>query len=202
VCKLRKGIVLFAGALAIALQSPSCGARQALVIYGGMGDGTVAGSEARQSSRYSRRKELVEFARDLAPGSIVISTSLRALYLVLPDGKAWKYPVGVGREGFAWSGEDLITRKAEWPEWRPPSAMVEREKKRGHSLPVVMRGGSNNPLGARALYIGNTEYRIHGTTQPWSIGRAVSSGCIRMLNEHVIDLYDVVSVGARVIVER
>ena len=111
------------------------------------------------------------------------------------------YPIGVGRDGYTWSGSNSITRKAQWPDWRPPPNMIRREAARGHFIPAHMPGGPQNPLGARALYIGSTEYRIHGTTQPWSIGRAVSSGCIRMLNEHVIDLYDQVQVGARVVVE-
>lgn len=146
-------------------------------------------------------KQVVDFDRALAPGSILVKTHERALYLVLDDHKALRYPVGVGREGFTWSGTNHITRKAEWPEWRPPQVMIEREAKRGHFLPEVMPGGPKNPLGARALYIGTTEFRIHGTTQPWSIGRAVSSGCIRLLNQHVIELYDTVKVGATVVVE-
>jgi lipoprotein-anchoring transpeptidase ErfK/SrfK len=144
----------------------------------------------------------VPFARDLAPGSILVKTSERKLYFVLPNGQALRFPVGVGRDGFAWSGRNQISRKAEWPTWRPPQVMIDREAKRGHYLPEEMQGGPENPLGARALYIGSTEFRIHGTTQPWSIGRAVSSGCIRMLNQHVEDLYERVAVGAAVVVER
>jgi lipoprotein-anchoring transpeptidase ErfK/SrfK len=137
----------------------------------------------------------------MEPGSILVQTAARKLYYVLPGGQAEMYPIGVGREGFTWSGSNVITRKAEWPDWRPPANMIEREAERGHYIPAHMPGGPNNPLGARALYIGDTEYRIHGTTQPWSIGRASSSGCIRMLNEHVVDLYDRVQVGAKVVVE-
>ena len=107
----------------------------------------------------------------------------------------------LGREGFTWSGHNVITRKAEWPDWRPPANMIAREADKGHFIPAHMPGGPNNPLGARALYIGDTQFRIHGTTQPWSIGKAASSGCIRMLNEHVIDLYGQVQVGAKVVVE-
>jgi lipoprotein-anchoring transpeptidase ErfK/SrfK len=169
-------------------------------IFGGMGNG-----EPRQqgvSPRIVLEKQLVDFDRPLVPGSLLVRTSERALYYVLPDGKAWKYPVGVGREGFAWSGANTISRMAEWPEWRPPKIMIDREAKRGNYLPAMMKGGTGNPLGARALYIGDTEFRIHGTTQPNSIGRAVSSGCIRMLNAHVIDLYNHVTIGASVIVER
>jgi lipoprotein-anchoring transpeptidase ErfK/SrfK len=148
-----------------------------------------------------RSRQTVPFTRALAPGSILIKTKERKLYFVLPGGQAYQYPVGVGRQGFTWSGRNQVSRKAEWPDWRPPPVMISREAKKGHDLPEVMQGGPDNPLGARALYIGSTEYRIHGTTQPWSIGRAVSSGCIRMLNQHVIDLYDHVSVGATVVVE-
>ncbi len=148
-----------------------------------------------------RARQVVEFHRNLPPGSILIKTAERKLYFVLPGGQALQYPVGVGREGFTWRGSNTVSRKAEWPDWRPPQVMIRREAKKGHKLPDVMEGGPTNPLGARALYIGSTEYRIHGTTQPWSIGHAVSSGCIRMLNEHVIDLYDRVGVGAKVVVE-
>ncbi|HMT14139.1 MAG TPA: L,D-transpeptidase, partial [Aestuariivirga sp.] len=109
---------------------------------------------------------------------------------------------GGGREGFPGGGETRIPRRAVWPEWRPPQAMIEREKmQKGRIIPAVMPGGAENPLGARALYIGNTEYRIHGTTQPWSIGQAVSSGCIRLMNDEIIDLYNRVKIGARVVVE-
>jgi lipoprotein-anchoring transpeptidase ErfK/SrfK len=137
----------------------------------------------------------------MAPGSILVQTKQRRLFYVLPDGQAIMYPVGVGKQGYTWKGTNRVSRKAEWPSWRPPKAMIRRELAKGRVLPDYMDGGLQNPLGARALYIGSTEYRIHGTTQPWSIGRAVSSGCIRMLNEHVIDLYSRVEVGARVVVE-
>jgi lipoprotein-anchoring transpeptidase ErfK/SrfK len=131
----------------------------------------------------------------------LVRTKERKLYFILPGGEAIRYRVGVGREGFSWSGKNRISRKAQWPDWRPPTVMIEREAERGHIIPDFMKGGTDNPLGARAMYIGSTDFRIHGTTQPWSIGHAVSSGCIRMLNEHVIDLYDRVKVGADVIVE-
>jgi lipoprotein-anchoring transpeptidase ErfK/SrfK len=172
--------------------------------------GSLNGSEdfavLNDSMNYStddgvRARQTVPFTRELAPGSILIKTKERKLYFVLPGGQAYQYPVGVGRQGFTWAGRNRVSRKAEWPDWRPPAVMIKREAKKGHNLPPVMEGGPENPLGARALYIGSTEYRIHGTTQPWSIGRAVSSGCIRMLNEHVIDLYDHVSIGATVVVE-
>jgi lipoprotein-anchoring transpeptidase ErfK/SrfK len=146
-------------------------------------------------------RQIVAFERDVPAGSIVVQTAKRRLYFVLPDKKAILYPVGVGREGFQWSGRNHISRKAEWPTWTPPPEMIKREAKKGRTLPARMEGGTDNPLGARALYLGNTSYRIHGTTSPWSIGTASSSGCIRMLNEHVIDLYDRAKIGALVIVE-
>lgn len=135
-----------------------------------------------------------------SPGTIVVDTRAFYLYLVLPDGKAQRYGVGVGREGFGWSGRVRIGRKAEWPTWTPPAAM----RKRQPYLPVSMPGGPNNPLGARALYLydggRDTLFRIHGSNEPWTIGQRVSSGCIRMRNEDVIELYSRVAVGARVVV--
>ncbi|WP_420408337.1 L,D-transpeptidase [Hoeflea sp.] len=135
------------------------------------------------------------------PGTIIIDTRDRFLYFVLGDGQARRYGVGVGKEGHAWSGTERITRKAEWPDWRPPAEMIKRVREQeGRILPVHMKGGPENPLGARALYLGSTLYRIHGTNQPWTIGRAVSSGCIRMRNEDVTELYERAQVGAKVIV--
>jgi lipoprotein-anchoring transpeptidase ErfK/SrfK len=169
-------------------------------IYGGMaGDQTASLITPQEFSETSHR--IVDFFEPMEAGSILIRTSERRLYYVLPNKRAIMYPVGVGREGFAWSGQNEITRKATWPDWRPPRIMIEREARRGHVIPAFMAGGPENPLGARALYIGDTEYRIHGTTQPWSIGRAVSSGCIRMMNVEVIDLFNRVEIGATVIVE-
>ncbi len=147
-------------------------------------------------------KTIVKFDRKLKPGTILVKTKERALYYVLPGGKAEKYGVGVGREGFQWSGVNRISAKKKWPEWRPPEEMKKRELiKYGRKLPDVMPGGPDNPLGARALYIGSTLYRIHGTNNPRSIGKFVSSGCIRMTNDEVSELYEKVKVGARVIVE-
>ena len=141
-------------------------------------------------------KENVDYTSNYKPGTIVIETGERRRYLVLEDGKALKYGVGVGRDGFTWSGTHSITRKAEWPGWTPPPAM----RKRVPDLPAYMPGGPDNPLGARALYIGSTLYRVHGTSEPWSIGQAVSSGCIRLTNDDVADLYERVKVGARIVV--
>lgn len=132
--------------------------------------------------------------------TIVVDTSERRLYYTLGDGRAIKYGVGVGKEGFTWSGTNRITRKAEWPGWTPPSQMRARERAKGRILPAHMPGGINNPLGARAMYIGSTLYRIHGTNQPWTIGQAMSSGCIRMANDDVTHLYNQVNVGTRVVV--
>ncbi|MBV2143070.1 L,D-transpeptidase [Falsochrobactrum sp. TDYN1] len=134
------------------------------------------------------------------PGTIIIDTGKRFLYLVGANGKARRYGVGVGKQGFGWKGTQRVSRKAEWPTWTPPRAMIQRERKKGRILPAQMKGGINNPLGARALYLGSTLYRIHGTNQPWTIGKAMSSGCFRMRNEDVTDLYNRVPVGARVVV--
>lgn len=146
-------------------------------------------------------RAIIDFQSSLAPGSILVRTKERKLYFILPDHQAIMYRVGVGREGFAWQGTNRISRKAVWPSWHPPTVMIHREAEKGHIIPDFMEGGTANPLGARAMYLGSTDFRIHGTSQPWSIGHAVSSGCIRMLNEHVIDLYNRAAVGAEVVVE-
>jgi len=144
--------------------------------------------------------QMVEYQSDQKPGTIVIDTNNRFLYLIMKDGKARRYGVGVGKPGFEWAGEHKITRKSEWPDWTPPKEMIEREAAKGHFLPAHMEGGEANPLGARAMYLGSSLYRIHGTNAPWTIGYAVSSGCIRMRNQDVVDLYERVGVGTRVIV--
>jgi lipoprotein-anchoring transpeptidase ErfK/SrfK len=145
-------------------------------------------------------KEYVNYTGPYQPKTIIINTGERRLYFVYAPGKAIKYGIGVGREGFTWSGTDIVARKAEWPGWTPPPEMIAREKKNGRILPAHMAGGPKNPLGARALYIGSRIYRIHGSNEPWTIGQAVSSGCIRMTNDDVIDLYNRVPVGTRVVV--
>lgn len=191
-------VVVLTASVSLAQASSSSG----LVVLGGISDDAGTSIAEPRSYRANPVKpEQVSFQTNLPPGSLVVRTAERRLYFVLPGGKAVRYGVGVGREGFSWSGTNRITRKAEWPDWRPPKVMIEREAKRNHFIPAFMKGGINNPLGARALYIGDTEFRIHGTTQPWSIGRAVSSGCIRMLNDEVVDLYDRVAIGATVVVE-
>jgi len=157
--------------------------------------GTVRAKGKRGSSI---AKQNVDYDTKLRPGTIVVETSERRLYLMLDDGKAMKYGIGVGRDGFRWSGQHKITRMAEWPGWTPPAQM----RKRVPDLPAYMPGGPENPLGARALYIGSTLYRIHGTSEPWTIGQAVSSGCIRLTNEDVTDLYERARVGALVVVNQ
>ncbi len=139
----------------------------------------------------------ISYKSDEKPGTVIVNTRKKYLYVVQEGGKAKRFGIGVGRRGFRWSGEEKVSRKAEWPAWHPPAEMREREP----HLPERMEGGEDNPLGARALYLGNTLYRIHGTHQPWTIGESVSSGCIRLRNEDVISLYDMVKVGAKVIVE-
>ena len=134
------------------------------------------------------------------PGTVIIDSGQKFLYLVMANGQARRYGVGVGKEGFGWTGTHNITRKAVWPEWHPPAAMIVREREKGRILPVMMEGGPANPLGARAMYLGDTLYRIHGTNAPWTIGTNVSSGCIRLRNEDVVDLFERVKVGTKVIV--
>ena len=153
--------------------------------------------EQQQATARSNR-EIVMFSGNYAPGTVVISTAERRLYYVLAGGKAVRYAVGVGREGFQWSGTEKITSKQEWPDWRPPADMIKRRP----DLPRYMAGGEGNPLGARALYLGASIYRIHGSNEPETIGQAVSSGCIRMLNADVVDLYERVKVGTQVVVLR
>lgn len=162
---------------------------------------------ARQTSvgapkQYART--VVPYQTRQKPGTIIIDPDKHFLYFVLPGGEAVRYGVGVGREGFGWRGTTYIGRKAEWPGWTPPPEMIIRERKKGIILPTHMKGGIKNPLGARALYLynggGDTAYRIHGSNEPWSIGQNVSSGCFRMTNKDVMDLYKRARVGAKVIV--
>lgn len=142
----------------------------------------------------------VQFESKHSVGTVIVDTKRKYLYLVQNSGTARRYGVGVGKEGFGWTGSHKITNKREWPDWRPPADMIAREKEEGRILPAYMAGGPMNPLGARALYLGSTLYRIHGTNAPWTIGQSVSSGCIRMRNEDVMDLYERVPVGANVVV--
>ena len=157
-------------------------------------DEVIASDESATPERL--RRAVVAFGTTEAPGTIVIDTGNTALYYVLGQGRAIRYGVGVGREGFTWSGVQTVSRKAEWPDWHPPAEMIARQP----YLPRFVAGGPGNPLGARAMYLGSTLYRIHGSNEPETIGTAVSSGCIRMTNADVIDLYDRVRVGTRVVV--
>jgi lipoprotein-anchoring transpeptidase ErfK/SrfK len=173
-----------------------------------------AGADAQRSSFWFwskpakpgsyRGREVVSYRTAESPGTVIVETKSHFLYLVLDGGKAIRYAVGVGREGFAWSGTAHVAKRAEWPAWYPPQEMVERAAARSPFIPYRIDGGELNPLGARALYLyeggRDTLYRIHGTNEPRSIGRNVSSGCIRLLNEDIIDLYGRVALGAKVIV--
>ena len=156
-------------------------------MFGGTPPGTAA--PPRETVAYTGREQ---------PGTIVISTAERRLYLVEPGGQALRYGVGVGRTGFTWGGVKTISAKREWPDWTPPPQMLRRRP----DLPRHMKGGLDNPLGARAMYLGSSMFRIHGSNEPETIGTAVSSGCIRMTNADVADLYDRVRVGTKVIVQR
>lgn len=152
------------------------------------GDGSVVPERLRRT--------IVAFDTREAPGTIVIDTGNTALYFVLGQGRAVRYGVGVGREGFTWSGVQTISRKAEWPDWHPPAEMIARQP----YLPRFVAGGPGNPLGARAMYLGSSVYRIHGTNDPSTIGKFVSSGCIRLTNEDVADLFSRVDIGTKVVV--
>lgn len=157
-------------------------------------------NQAKRSLNPIYLPQEVNYTNSHKAGTIVIDTKNKFLYLVGENGKARRYGVGVGKQGFSWSGTQNVSRKAEWPDWHPPQEMIARERKKGRILPARMDGGVENPLGARALYLGNTLYRIHGTNAPSTIGRAVSSGCIRMRNQDVEDLYDRVPIGTKVVV--
>jgi lipoprotein-anchoring transpeptidase ErfK/SrfK len=156
--------------------------------------GPARPAEPAVNPRYM--KQVVNYDGRERPGTIIINTNERLLYLVQENGTAMRYGIGVGRPGFTWAGIHHVTQKREWPDWRPPEQMLKRRP----DLPHHMEGGLDNPLGARAMYLGSTLYRIHGSNEPWTIGTAVSSGCIRMRNEDVIDLYERVRVGTKVVV--
>jgi lipoprotein-anchoring transpeptidase ErfK/SrfK len=152
--------------------------------------------DTKDELRADLRRQVVNYRTSEAPGTIIIDTPNTFLYLVMPGGKAMRYGIGVGREGFTWSGTKTIERKAEWPDWTPPPEMIQRQP----YLPRFVAGGDGNPMGARGMYLSGSVYRIHGTNAPESIGTQVSSGCIRLLNEDVIDLYNRVHVGTKVVV--
>ncbi|MFZ1963119.1 MAG: L,D-transpeptidase [Roseiarcus sp.] len=186
---LIAGMILSSAPAAFAMPPSYSSQFPAMVSSGGGGERPLASPIPRQTVAYSG---------PYAPGTIVVSTSERRLYFVLPDGQALRYGVGVGRPGFTWAGASYVANKREWPDWTPPAQMLLRRP----DLPRHMEGGIENPLGARALYIAGTLYRIHGSNEPDTIGQAVSSGCIRMTNDDVVDLYGRASVGARVVVLR
>jgi lipoprotein-anchoring transpeptidase ErfK/SrfK len=158
----------------------------------GYGPPTDNGNQVRADLR----RRVIDFRSNEAPGTIIIDTPNTYLYFVLAGGKAIRYGIGVGREGFTWSGVKTVERKAEWPDWTPPPEMIARSP----YLPRFTAGGEGNPLGARAMYLSGSVYRIHGTNAPWTIGSRATSGCIRMVNEDVIDLYNRVHVGTKVVV--
>jgi len=158
--------------------------------------GEPAGDPSHREVDPKYRKQVVDYDGKERPGTIIIDTPHRFLYFVRDDGKALRYGIGVGRPGFTWAGVKSISAKREWPDWRPPDDMLKRRP----DLPHYMAGGPENPLGARAMYLGSTLYRIHGSNEPWTIGTQVSSGCIRMRNEDVIDLYGRVKLGTKVVV--
>ena len=155
-------------------------------------------SEADEQLSPKFQRQMVLYRTTEPPGTIIVHTSERFLYLVQGNGRAMRYGIGVGREGFQWQGLLKITRKQEWPDWTPPPEMIARQP----YLPRFMAGGPGNPMGARALYLGTTVYRIHGTNQPQTIGSAVSSGCFRLVNNDVIDLFERVPVGTKVVVRQ
>jgi len=155
-------------------------------------------SDSEEQLSPALQRQMVFFRSTEAPGTIIVHTSERFLYVVQGNGRALRYGIGVGRDGFQWQGLIKITRKQEWPDWTPPAEMIERQP----YLPRFMAGGPGNPMGARALYLGATVYRIHGTNQPQTIGSAVSSGCFRLVNADVIDLYNRIPVGTKVIVRQ
>jgi lipoprotein-anchoring transpeptidase ErfK/SrfK len=152
--------------------------------------------DADTAEPFRFKRQIVDYRTAESAGTVIIDTAHTYLYFVLGNGKAIRYGIGVGREGFTWSGTQTVSRKAEWPDWTPPAEMLQRQP----YLPRFMAGGPQNPLGARAMYLGGTVYRIHGTNAPATIGGRVSSGCIRMVNEDVVDLYSRVTVGTKVIV--
>jgi len=155
-----------------------------------------ADEDVAAPQRADLRRQIVDYRTSEAPGTIIIDTPHTYLYLVMGNGKAMRYGIGVGRDGFTWSGTQTITRKQEWPDWTPPEEMLQRQP----YLPRFMAGGPGNPMGSRAMYLGSTVYRIHGTNAPGTIGTRVSSGCIRLTNDDVADLYSRVQVGTKVVV--
>jgi lipoprotein-anchoring transpeptidase ErfK/SrfK len=201
---MRKSIILTVG-IGLAVLAGSVATQAAPQMYWDQSQRKFvaydSGKMAYHGRKAIKRKE-IKYDGPYGPNTIVINTSERRLYYIYDKGKAVKYGIGVGREGFEWAGTNNISRKAEWPGWTPPPEMIARERAKGRILPAYMEGGIKNPLGARALYIGSTIYRIHGSNEPWTIGQAVSSGCIRLTNDDIVNLYDRVKVGTKVVVLR
>jgi lipoprotein-anchoring transpeptidase ErfK/SrfK len=194
-----------AGAIAVLASANFCAPALAQQVATNTPDATSADDRTAQepsqdgeSAADVETRQLVPFHTSEVPGTIIVDTAERHLYLVQSDGQALRYGIGVGREGFQWSGVERVSQKQQWPDWRVPAEMIGRQP----YLPRFMAGGPGNPLGARALYLGHTVFRIHGTNQPETIGHAVSSGCIRLDNADVIDLYNRVQVGAKVVVKQ
>lgn len=187
--------IFFAGALALSFTPAAAQTFAAIPQYVPQADQQASAAEDEDLGP-SLQRQVVDYPTNEPTGTIIIDTRDAFLYLTLGGGKALRYGIGVGREGFTWSGTETIMRKAEWPDWYPPAEMVARQP----YLPRFVAGGPGNPLGARAMYLGHTDYRIHGTNDPSSIGKHMSSGCIRLLNADVIDLYNRVGVGTKVVV--
>ena len=200
--KVAAAIVTIAAATAISTSASADPINPFEALFGPLRPQVAAPAYAAPSEdtkdelRADLRRQVVNYRTSEAPGTIIIDTPNTFLYLVMPGGKAMRYGIGVGREGFTWSGVKTIERKAEWPDWTPPPEMIHRQP----YLPRFVAGGPSNPLGARAMYLSGSVYRIHGTNDPSTIGGHVSSGCIRLVNEDVIDLYSRVHVGAKVVV--
>ena len=197
--RVASALVLISAVLLIPLTAPSAAKAQMFGYASPQpsaypADEVISSDEGATPERL--RRAVVAFHTTEAPGTIIIDTGNTTLYYVLGNGRAVRYGVGVGREGFTWSGVQTVSRKAEWPDWHPPAEMIARQP----YLPRFMAGGPGNPLGARAMYLGTSQYRIHGTNDPSTIGKFVSSGCIRLTNEDVIDLFNRIDVGTKVVV--
>jgi lipoprotein-anchoring transpeptidase ErfK/SrfK len=189
---MRRTALAFAAALALALPAHA----STNIQYDPLTMRVLKPARVAEQEIPSIPREVVDYSGPYAPGTVVVDTNERRLYLVMNGGLAIRYGIGVARPGFEWAGTHNISQKREWPGWTPPEQMKARQP----GLPDYMPGGIDNPLGARAMYLGSSLYRIHGSNDPKSIGQAMSSGCIRMLNEDVVDLYDRVSVGTKVVV--
>jgi lipoprotein-anchoring transpeptidase ErfK/SrfK len=185
----------FATAAAVVIAASAFATQASANPFAWLGLGYASTDNGNQV-RADLQRATVAYPSDEAPGTVIVDTQNTYLYYILPGGKAIRYGIGVGREGFTWSGVKTVERKAEWPDWTPPPEMIARSP----YLPRFMAGGVTNPLGARAMYLGGTFYRIHGTNAPSTIGSRATAGCIRMANEDVIDLYDRVKVGTKVVV--